>query len=66
MKNPSVYKLVSLKDIFDPTASKAQAEINGKWVPARPIGLFSLQERIRIAFMVFTGKADALVWPEGQ
>jgi len=62
MKNPSVY---SLRHIVD-KHNDSQTEINGKWVPARPIGLYSLRERFRIAFMVFTGKADALTWPEGQ
>ncbi len=62
MKNPSVRKLENLLK----NANETQAEINGKWVPARSVGLYSLRERIRIAFMVFTGRADALVWPEGQ
>lgn len=30
--------------------------------PARPIGFYSLQSRIRLAWAVFTGKADALFW----
>jgi hypothetical protein len=36
----------------------------GEWVPARPYGLYSLSNRFRLAWMVFTGKADALRWPE--
>jgi hypothetical protein len=35
-------------------------------MPARPLGYYSLRSRIRLAWMVFTGKADALVWPGGQ
>ena len=46
--------------------SGTMACINGRWVAARSIGLFSLRNRLRLAWMVFTGKADALVWPEGQ
>lgn len=42
------------------------AWINGKWVYARPIGYFSILHRIRLAWMVFTGRADALLWPEDQ
>ena len=45
-----------------------QAKINGKWVPVRPINhrVRNLRERLRDAWLVLTGKADALVWPEGQ
>jgi hypothetical protein len=43
----------------------AQAEINGKWVPARPIRFFGWG-RLREAWAVLRGKADAFTWPEGQ
>lgn len=36
------------------------------WVPARPEGYASILVRFRAAWLVFTGRADALVWPEGQ
>ena len=35
------------------------------WVPARPVGYPSWRSRIRLAWAVFTGKADALFW-DGQ
>ena len=35
----------------------------GDWQPARPYGLFSLRSRLRLAWLVFTGQADALRWP---
>lgn len=42
-----------------------QAKINNKWVPARPFnGPFWW--RIKAAWLVLIGKADAIVWPEGQ
>ena len=41
-------------------------EIDGKWVPARGLGYASLGSRFRCAWMVFTGKADALTWPGGK
>lgn len=41
-------------------------EINGKWVPARPLGLDTLSNRIKTAWKVFTGECDAFRWPEGQ
>ncbi len=43
--------------------------INGKWVPARPhagYGWFAFRPRLRAAWAVFRGRADAFVWPEGQ
>lgn len=63
MKNaPTLYTIESLYA----TTKDSQTEINGKWVPARPLGLFSLTNRIRLAWSVFTGKNDVLSWPEGQ
>lgn len=48
--------------------SEEQTEINGKWVPARPENYKyrTLREKLKDAWWVFTGKADAVVWPEGQ
>lgn len=37
-----------------------QTEHNGKWFPARPVGLFSLINRSKLAWAVFMGHADAL------
>jgi hypothetical protein len=59
-KAPSILKLQDLQNY------NVQACINGKWVPARSLVFFSLLYRVRAAWMVFTGKADALTWPEGQ
>ena len=46
------------------------AEINGKWVPARPLnykrGYLSLRKRIKHAWAVFMCRAEAFTWPEGQ
>lgn len=41
---------------------------NGKWVPARPINYQSrsIPQKLREAWAVFTGKAEAFTWPEGQ
>ena len=38
------------------------AEISGIWTPARPLGLGGLFYRIKMAWKVFTGKADIVVW----
>lgn len=59
MKNPSIHTVESIRNYNTAT------EIKGKWIPARPIGLYGLKNRIRCAWYVFTGKADALFW-DGQ
>lgn len=37
---------------------------DGRWVPARPCGFYSLGSRWRAAWLVFTGRADAVEWPD--
>ena len=56
-------KMWSLKSLQE---LDVQAEINGKWVPARPLGFYSLRVRLRDAWEVFMGRADAFKWPEGD
>jgi hypothetical protein len=58
-KAPNIIKLENLNSM----CRNSQAEINGKWVPARPLGYYLLRNRLNAAWMVFTGKADALLWP---
>lgn len=36
------------------------------WHPARAAGYPTLASRFRLAWAVFTGRADALFWPDGQ
>lgn len=33
------------------------------WYPARPVGFASFWQRVRAAYLVFTGQADAVRWP---
>ena len=44
------------------------AEVNGRWVPARPINYTcrTLKEKFVESWAVFTGRAEAFTWPEGQ
>jgi len=45
-------------------ATKHQTELSdGRWVPARALGFMSFGQRVKAAWLVFTGKADALTWP---
>lgn len=65
-KSPTLYTLFSLLH----ERYSVSAQINGKWVPARPLpfyyGLYSVVHRLKLSWMVFTGKADVVTWPEGQ
>jgi hypothetical protein len=40
--------------------------IDGKWVPARPLTGSFRWEKLRAAWEVFRGRADAFKWPGGQ
>jgi hypothetical protein len=41
---------------------QTQKEIGGRWVAARPEGFGSIWYRLRATWLVFTGRADALIW----
>lgn len=69
-KTPTVYEL---KDLHDMCADRDNlAGITNPltgitvWVPARPEGYWSIWHRIKAAWLVFTGKADAVKWPGDQ
>ena len=57
----------TLRTLID-SAAENHTNIGEKWVPARPINwkYRSLRQRIREAWAVFAGKAEAFTWPEGQ
>jgi hypothetical protein len=40
--------------------------LDGRYVPARPKGFSSFWYRVRATWLVWSGRADALVWPGGQ
>lgn len=44
----------------------ADKKIDGRYVPARPEGFSSIWYRIHATWLVWTGRADALIWPAGQ
>ena len=62
MKYPSIIRI----DTAVKSAETTQTGINGRWVAASPLGFPSLVYRVKAAWLVFTGKADALTWEEGQ
>lgn len=42
--------------------SKVQCEVKGGWVHARPLPFYSIGNRLRATWLVFTGQADAFIW----
>ena len=62
MKDPNI---LFLNEVLTSTKENA-AQIAGQWIPARPLGFSSWSYRIKAAWLVFTGKADALIWPANQ
>lgn len=61
--------MYSLEYLNSSAITEVAAQINGKWVPCRPVswgGLYGFTLRLKDAWAVLTGKADAFEWPEGQ
>lgn len=54
-----------LQDLIDSAFSNYAQVKDGCLVPARPLGM-GIKQRIKSAWKVLTGKADAVIWPEGQ
>ena len=54
---------VTIDDLARRFSEGPHCEIDGKWMPCRAYGYFGLRSRIRLAWAVFTGRADALFWP---
>lgn len=60
---PNVWKL---RDLIASTDTIHVSRDGHHYYPGRPIGLDTIGNRVRCAWMVFTGRADAVIWPEGQ
>ena len=63
MKAPSIYKL---KNLQIPIVSENLTNFNGLWLPARPEGFYSIGNRLKCAWLAFTGKCDLVEWPGEQ
>lgn len=57
--------MLTLRKVDD-SESAVQWKIEGKWYPTRPLQYNSFTSRIKDAWLVLIGKADALIWPGGQ
>lgn len=65
MKCPNVWKLHDLGDHLMRGDTLCTGH-DGKWVRSRPAGYPALRQRFKAARLVFTGKADAVIWEGGQ
>lgn len=64
MKYPNI---VSVRSIIESAnQNMTRVPVGMAWVPTRACGHASFCSRIKAAWMVFTGKADALTWEKGQ
>ncbi|MEO9900735.1 MAG: hypothetical protein ABJF28_08065 [Nisaea sp.] len=61
---PNAYTLSSLARAAD--GSTTVCDDGENWYPARPEGLRSFRSRLRLAWEVFTGRADVIRWPGNQ
>lgn len=60
-KAPNLYTLETLSKTVNGPSQCGLSD--GRWVPARPMGFYGIGNRIRCAWAVFTGRADAVTWP---
>jgi hypothetical protein len=67
-KYPNKLSLAAVQVSTDEGVAVNIVDFKGEqnWVPARPTGYASIRNRFKCAWLVFTGKADALIWPGGQ
>lgn len=61
-KSPGIYTLQSLTSI----TQSVSTVIDNQVVPARPMGMCSILNRVKMAWKVFCGTGDVLIWPKGQ
>jgi len=57
--------ITTVQNVIDGAKMVSAGLPDGRWVPARPYGFQSWRYRLRATWLVFTGKADALIW-DGQ
>lgn len=62
---PSIWGLQSLIEYVQ-NGDPIRGDGKGGWNPARPMGMPNIKQRFKAAWLVFTGRADAVVWEGGQ
>lgn len=63
MDDPRIIEMTPewAKEIYEPTCTVGLPD--GRWVPARSCVYSSVLMRIKATWLVWTGRADALIWP---
>lgn len=61
-KAPKIWELDGLVE----TTRALTVEVDGKWIPCRPMSGGGIRNRIKATWLVWTGKADAVIWPSNQ
>jgi hypothetical protein len=60
-------KIVTFDELVNSNVStKCYTPDGERWLPARCLHYCSFYDKIKLAWMVFTGRADAFIWPEDQ
>lgn len=66
---PTIFKqspvIWSLKHLII-SANELSVETPNGWIPSRPIGAFGIMHRLKATWLVFTGQADVVIWPNNQ
>lgn len=58
-----MYNLYRVKDITKPDST---IQVNGEYVPMRSVRYPCLWNDIKLAWLVLTRRADAIVWPQDE
>lgn len=56
--------ILTVASVLESSQHVARGLPDGRWVPCRSEGFASWRNRIRAAWLVFTGRADALLWEQ--
>ena len=62
-KAPNLYTISKLTSVVSGTT---QIEHYGEWMPARPMGFYSIGNRLKCAWLASTGQVDLVKWPGDQ
>ena len=56
--------IIHMSPAWDSSLNECQSQLlDGRWVPTRALGWGGIVNRIKATWLVWTGRADALIWP---
>ena len=61
MNMPRILTCSKVLNAYNNPESARRLEKN-KWIPVKPVPFYSWPTRFKATWLVFTGKADALLW----